>query len=172
MRALSYLYTHIALIDRWWPPLSHSLDIDRAPRTYFDRLSAHGSRSFTHNIAQFPFLIRQYTSKNSIESCGGILQDVTRQMVCLTHLAQSGIWTLPRGRRNVGKSCQQAAPREIYDETRCKCRTLSVNMFTRAPYTGDTVNALDVPSIMDDATESFMVTMRTLRDAQRLKIIW
>jgi hypothetical protein len=45
-------------------------------------------------------------------------------------------------------------------------------MATRTPDAGDTANALDVPCILDDAPESFMVTMRTLRVVQGLKIIW
>ncbi|CAN9152865.1 unnamed protein product [Alternaria alternata] len=68
-------------------------------------------------MAQSPCPTRQYTSENFIESCGAIAHDPTRQKICLIHLAQSNMWVLPKGRRNVGEAHREAALREVYEET-------------------------------------------------------
>ncbi|KAI4946123.1 hypothetical protein J4E91_007566 [Alternaria rosae] len=123
-------------------------------------------------MAQSAFPTQQYTSENFVESCGAILYDSTRQKVCLIHLAQSDTWTLPKGRRNVGESRQKAALREVYEETGYKCHILPVDMKTRATIADDAVDAPDAARISRDSVEPFMVTMRTLRDGQGVKIIW
>ncbi|KAI4641497.1 hypothetical protein J4E93_007593 [Alternaria ventricosa] len=123
-------------------------------------------------MAQSTFPTQQYTSDLFVESCGAILYDTTRQKVCLIHLAQSNMWTLPKGRRNVGESRRESALREVYEETGYKCHILPVDMKTRATIAGDTADAPDVARISRDSVEPFMVTMRTLKDGQGVKIIW
>jgi ADP-ribose pyrophosphatase YjhB (NUDIX family) len=134
--------------------------------------SLHITFSFPPAMAQSPFPNQQYTSEKYVESCGAIVHDIPRQKVCLIHLAQANIWTLPKGRRNVGESRQQAALREVYEETGYKCHILPVDMITRATIAGDAADAPDVARILHDSVEPFMVTTRTLKDDQGVKIIW
>jgi 8-oxo-dGTP pyrophosphatase MutT (NUDIX family) len=123
-------------------------------------------------MAQSPCPTRQYTSENFIESCGAIAHDPTRQKICLIHLAQSNMWVLPKGRRNVGEAHREAALREVYEETGYRCHILPVDMVARTPVVGDAADAPDVPRTLHNSVEPFMVTVRNVREGQGVKIIW
>ncbi|CAG5156726.1 uncharacterized protein ALTATR162_LOCUS4522 [Alternaria atra] len=123
-------------------------------------------------MAQSPCPTRQYTSENFIESCGAIVHDATRQKICLIHLTQSNMWALPKGRRNVGEPHQEAALREVYEETGYKCQILPVDIVARTPVAGDAADAPDVPRVLRSSVEPFMVTVRNVREDQGVKIIW
>jgi 8-oxo-dGTP pyrophosphatase MutT (NUDIX family) len=82
------------------------------------------------------------------------------------------MWVLPKGRRNVREARQEAALREVYEETGYTCQILPVDVVTRAPVAGDAADAPDVPRMLRSSVEPFMVTLRDVREGQGVKIIW
>jgi 8-oxo-dGTP pyrophosphatase MutT (NUDIX family) len=122
-------------------------------------------------VSKFP--TAQYTSEHFVESCGAILFDLAQESkrVCVFLNVPKNEWLLPKGRRNAGESRQDAAIRELTEETGYSCRLLPVKIPTRAPRSDEPPDAPDRVRIDDDSAEPFMVTLRHIKDSE-VKIIW
>lgn len=80
-------------------------------------------------------------------------------------------WYLPKGRRNQQETRQQAAIREVIEETGFKCHLHPVTMPTRAQPLEEVTEAPDHARVFADITEPFMFTIRAF-DAFNVKLIW
>ena len=125
-------------------------------------------------MAQSAFVTRQFASDCFVESCGAILFDIasTEKQVCLLHYLKKDEWLLPKGRRNQHESRQDAALREVVEETGYLCHLLPVTMPTRAPSERDPYDTPDHVRIHSHSTEPFMVTFREIHNGERMKLIW
>ena len=128
-------------------------------------------------MATSPNTTAQYTSEQFVESSGAILFDLSHghsKTVCLIHYHAKDEWLLAKGRRNCGESRQEAALREVREETGYKAHLYPVKMYSRAPPSEEQGHMPDVPRLYPDMTEPFMVTMRQLgKDGVNdIKIIW
>jgi 8-oxo-dGTP pyrophosphatase MutT (NUDIX family) len=122
-------------------------------------------------MAESNFLATQYTSDQFVESCGAILFDVPGEKVCLVKHTKTGEWLLPKGRRNCGESRQEAALREVLEETGYTCNLHPTTMLTRAPPKDETGDVADRARTLPNLTEPFMITMRQL-EGSNVKLIW
>lgn len=125
-------------------------------------------------MATSNFVTNQYASDAFVESCGAIVFDLSRDPVhvCLLHHLASDEWYLAKGRRNCGESRQEAALREVLEETGFRCKLLPVDMTTRAPASDDDANAPDTAAARQGLTEPFMLTLRKIEGGARMKLIW
>jgi 8-oxo-dGTP pyrophosphatase MutT (NUDIX family) len=113
----------------------------------------------------------QYTSEEFVESAGAVLFHLSQQKICLVNLISRNEWLLAKGRRNCGESLQQAALREITEETGFHCKLLPVTMPTRAPPSFEISDTIDTPQTYAKITEPFMITIRNLDGAHNIKLI-
>jgi 8-oxo-dGTP pyrophosphatase MutT (NUDIX family) len=121
------------------------------------------------------FTTHQYTSSTFVESCGAVLFDLSNpssKRVCIGNIVDKNEWILLKGRRNINESRQDAALREIYEETGYRGTLLPVRMATRATATGDPADVRDRPRVHDGLSEPFMCTVRELPFDGGVKIIW
>ncbi|KAJ5712749.1 hypothetical protein N7493_009217 [Penicillium malachiteum] len=128
-------------------------------------------------MATSPNITTQYTSEQFVESSGAILFDLSNgknKTVCLIHYHAKDEWLLAKGRRNCGESRQEAALREIHEETGYQAHLYPVTMYTRAPPIDERGHMPDIPRLYPDIVEPFMVTMRHLGTdgVKDVKIIW
>jgi len=65
-------------------------------------------------------------------SCGTVPIDVTKSKVLLLHYRVTGEIFLPKGRKNIDESLEQAAVRETHEETGYHCELLPLDMPTHA----------------------------------------
>lgn len=115
----------------------------------------------------------QYTSSEYVESAGAILFHLSRQQICLVHLTQRDEWLLPKGRRNIGETRQQAAIREVQEETGLPCRLLPVNLMSRCTPNAEEIGFTpDVPRLYEKVVEPFMLTHRVLPGNHGIKLIY
>jgi 8-oxo-dGTP pyrophosphatase MutT (NUDIX family) len=116
-----------------------------------------------------------YLAKDFVESCGAILFDLSHPQtpqVCLLHYVKNNEWLLAKGRRNCGESREQAAIREVVEETGYRCHLHPIRMTTRAPSMSEPANVGDEPRSYPDLTEPFMLTSRQFKGKEKLKLIW
>ncbi|KAL4801800.1 hypothetical protein BDV18DRAFT_164610 [Aspergillus unguis] len=126
---------------------------------------------------------KQYTSSELIESSGAIFSNLSTspKTVCLLYYQTKNEWLLAKGRRNIDESRQDAALRELREETGYSARLVPVRMYTRAPpapysqvdgtgHVPDVPDVPDVPRLHDALTEPFMLSVRPLSGG--VKIIW
>ncbi|KAJ0168426.1 hypothetical protein CTA2_6266 [Colletotrichum tanaceti] len=120
------------------------------------------------------FVTSQYPSEAFVESCGAIVFDLSKEpaKVCLLHYQALDEWYLAKGRRNCGESRQEAALREVLEETGVRCRLLPVDMPTRAPAPDDDANAPDVAAERRAIIEPFTLTIRSIDQGDGVKLIW
>ncbi|KAJ5106219.1 hypothetical protein N7456_002894 [Penicillium angulare] len=122
-------------------------------------------------MATSPNTTIQYTSEQFVESSGAILFDLSNNQnktVCLIHYHSKNEWLLAKGRRNCGESRQEAALREVREETGYQAHLHPVTMYTRAPPSDEQGHMPDMPRSYPDITEPFMG-----KDAVKdVKIIW
>jgi 8-oxo-dGTP pyrophosphatase MutT (NUDIX family) len=124
-------------------------------------------------MATSNFLTTQYTSDQYVESCGAILFDfdVPEKKVCLLYYIEKDEWLLPKGRRNCRESRQEAALREVSEETGYPCHLHPITMSTRAPPRDEAGDAADEARSLPNLTESFMMETRLLGESN-VKLIW
>ena len=122
-------------------------------------------------MASSKFESEQYTSEAFVESVGAVLFRLSTKEVCVLHLLKKNEYVLAKGRRNCGESRQQAAVREILEESGYPCRILQVNMSTRAPPATETESLGDVARSCTGICEPFTLQLRCL-DKGDIKIIW
>ncbi|KAK4539221.1 hypothetical protein LTR36_000876 [Oleoguttula mirabilis] len=115
-----------------------------------------------------PFRTEQFTSEHFVESAGVVLIHKSSRKVCLIHHRHEDQWLLPKGRRNLAESREEAATREAKEETGYACDILPISMKSRAPPTGDDDDGVHV---YESVYEAFMVTLRHL-DERDVKVIW
>ncbi|KAF9013925.1 NUDIX hydrolase domain-like protein [Cyathus striatus] len=90
--------------------------------------------------------------------------------VCLLYHRKSGLWVLPKGRKDLGETIEAAAIRETFEETGYACKFLPVRMPTRAPPPAINLHP-DVVSTIDNAIEPFSVTVRKTQNSTKI-IFW
>ncbi|KAF6838304.1 NUDIX domain-containing protein [Colletotrichum musicola] len=125
-------------------------------------------------MATSNFVTDQYASDAFVESCGAVVFDLSQDpiQVCLLHHLANDEWYLAKGRRNCGESRQEAALREVLEETGFRCTLLPVDMTTRAPASDDDADAPDTAAARQDLTEPFMLTLRKIDGGAGMKLIW
>lgn len=125
-------------------------------------------------MATSNYATSQYTSEEFVESSGAILFDLSPNdsKVCLLYYISRDEWLLAKGRRNCGESRQEAALREVREETGYPCHLHPVTMSTRAPPRDEMGSVEDQPRVFSNLTEPFMVTIRRLDGESNVKIIW
>ncbi|MCJ1264187.1 hypothetical protein MMC22_004058 [Lobaria immixta] len=122
-------------------------------------------------MATSRFPTSQYTSEQFVESAGAVLFRLSTREICLLHLLKRDECVLAKGRRNCGEGAQEAAIRELTEETGYPCRLVPVTMSTRAPPAVETEKLEDVPRTFSGITEPFTLQIRHLGEND-VKLIW
>ena len=65
-------------------------------------------------------------------SCGAVTIDLKHQKVLTVHKRGTKRHVLPKGRKNIGESLEDAAIREVYEESGYQCHLVSHGLPTRA----------------------------------------
>ncbi|KAI0858782.1 NUDIX domain-containing protein [Xylaria cubensis] len=117
-----------------------------------------------------------YSSDLYVEACGAIVFDMattpsSKKKVCLLHLTKTGEWVLPKGRRNCHETRQEAARREVREESGYGIALLPLTLATRAPSAAEPHDVKDVPRVYDDVVEPFMLDVRDL-GKKGVKLVW
>lgn len=107
-------------------------------------------------------------SDSFVISCGTVTVDVKRAQVLLIRWRKTGEYLLPKGRKNINESLDQAALRETYEETGIPVELLPVRMKTLATVPTTTSPALDEE--VGPLTEPIAVAQRVTEG--KLKIIF
>ena len=118
------------------------------------------------------FQSSHYTSSQYVESAGAILFHLSKRAICLLHLHNRNEWVLAKGRRACGESRQQAALREVTEETGYQCHLLPVTMASRVTPKTETKHTPDTPRTFVKATEPIALTLRVLREQDAKLISW
>ena len=157
--------TQAQIAPRVRPSPSLRLSLFHVALLYYHRLAR---RHIAPKMAQQT----QFTSDNFVESAGAIAFHLSKQQVCLAHHKKKNEWLLSKGRRNVGESRQQAALREVEEETGYKCRMLPITLTTRTPPAVEGKKGTpDMPVKHEGVSEPFMLTQRVMQKGH-LKLIW
>ena len=114
----------------------------------------------------------QHTSSQSVESSGAILFRLSTRETSLLHLLSRNEYLPAKGRRNLGESLQQAALREVGEETGRACYPLPVTMGTRAPPLAPAIESGDEARVNGNSTEPFSLQIRRLDAEANVKMIW
>ncbi|OAX80005.1 hypothetical protein ACJ72_05671 [Emergomyces africanus] len=72
-------------------------------------------------------------SEGFVIGCGTVSIDLAKDLVLLLYCRLRHQYHLPKGRKNVGESLEDAAIRETFEESGLKCRILPHNLVTLAP---------------------------------------
>ena len=124
-------------------------------------------------MAASPFPSSQHFSENCVESAGAVLFHLSTKRICMLHLTSKDEYLLPKGRRNIGESRQQAAFRELEEETGYASYLLPVTMPSRAPPAIETEQSSDQVRTYTAVVEPISVQIRQLKDdAREIKLIW
>ena len=114
----------------------------------------------------------QWLSENFVLSAGAVVLNQAQSKVCLIQNTK-GEYFLPKGRKNVGESLEEAALREAYEETGFRCRLLPMAMPSRAtPVTDSKRHIPDVVRVFERATEPAAISMRPGPDGNQKIIFW
>ncbi len=122
-------------------------------------------------MATSQFESEQYTSEAFVESVGAVLFRLSTRQICILHLLKRDEYVLAKGRRNCEESRQQAAVREIAEETGYSCRLLHLNMLTRAPPAIETEQISDETRFYTGICEPITLQLRRLGEND-VKLIW
>ncbi|KAL8791307.1 MAG: hypothetical protein Q9195_005926 [Heterodermia aff. obscurata] len=123
-------------------------------------------------MATSHFHTTQHTSTQYLESAGAILFRLPTHQICLLHLPPRNEYLLPKGRLNICESRQQAALREVREETGYPCRMLPVTMSCRAPPAVEvSTGTADVARVYEGCEEAFALQIRQLGEGG-VKLIW
>ncbi|KAM5441606.1 hypothetical protein MferCBS31731_003287 [Microsporum ferrugineum] len=124
-------------------------------------------------MAASRFKTSQYSSGQFVESAGAVLFDFSQKeaRVCLIQYLKTGESLLSKGRRNCGEPRQDAALREVREETGYRCHLYPVSMPTRAPAVTDANDTPDQLRVHPGLTEPFMLSIREIGDSN-IKLIW
>lgn len=117
------------------------------------------------------FESEQYTSTAFVESAGAIVFHLSTREVCVLHLLERDEYVLAKGRRNCGESRQDAAIREIAEESGFSCHLLPLNMCTRAPPAVEMEQLGDEARFYTGICEPFNLQLRRLEEGD-VKLIW
>ncbi|KAI8948071.1 NUDIX domain-containing protein [Xylaria longipes] len=115
-----------------------------------------------------------YPSDLFVEACGAIVLDMAatpHKKVCLLNLTRTGEWVLPKGRRNCHETRQEAARREVREESGYDIALLPLTLPTRAPSAAEPHDVKDVPRVYDGVVEPFMLDVRDL-GKKGVKLVW
>lgn len=91
-------------------------------------------------------------SDSFVISCGTVTLDLKARKVLLIRWRDKNEYLLPKGRKDVGETLEQAALRETYEETGYKARLLSLEISTLA--TSPASESAMTKAILPDATEA------------------
>ncbi|KAF9243823.1 hypothetical protein BU15DRAFT_42645 [Melanogaster broomeanus] len=121
-----------------------------------------------------PYPSSIHFSEAFVICAGSVLfhKDLPRKkwQICILHSPKAKVCVLPKGRKDHGESIESAAIRETFEETGYDCKLLPCTMTTRAPLPH--VNMVDMPHVVEGATEPFAITVRSLGEEKGTKIIW
>ncbi|KAI0451255.1 NUDIX domain-containing protein [Xylaria acuta] len=115
-----------------------------------------------------------YPSDLFVEACGAVVFDMAatpNKKVCLLNLTRTGEWVLPKGRRNCHETRQEAARREVREESGYGIALLPLTLPTRAPSAAEPHDVKDVPRVYDKVVEPFMLDVRDL-GKKGVKLVW
>ncbi|KAL8938240.1 MAG: hypothetical protein Q9216_004000 [Gyalolechia sp. 2 TL-2023] len=117
------------------------------------------------------FESEQYTSEAFVESVGAVLFRMSTKEICVLHLLKRDEYILAKGRRNCGETRQEAAIREVTEETGFPCHLLHLDMFTRAPPAVEKEQLGDEARFYAGICEPFTLQIRRPRFGN-IKLIW
>lgn len=100
-------------------------------------------------------------------SCGTASLDVERSKVLLVRMRRTGEYMLPKGRKDLHETLEQAALRETFEETGIRVELLPVAIETRAT-TPSAIGPMGRPTTV---AEPIAVTQRAALDAHKI-IFW
>ncbi|KAI0170753.1 hypothetical protein LQW54_013283 [Pestalotiopsis sp. IQ-011] len=125
-------------------------------------------------MAAYMWETQIYPSEMFVESCGAILFDLSgrSRKVCLLHLVKKDHWVLPKGRRNCNETRQDAAVREVREESGYACRLRPTTMPTRAPSDLEAADVQDLARTYHGLTEPFFLEVRDLGKESGVKLVW
>ncbi|KAI0190502.1 hypothetical protein EV127DRAFT_453612 [Xylaria flabelliformis] len=109
-----------------------------------------------------------YSSDLYVEACGAIVFDMAAKP---SSKKKTGEWVLPKGRRNCHETRQEAARREVREESGYGIALLPLTLATRAPSAAEPHDVKDVPRVYDDVVEPFMLDVRDL-GKKGVKLVW
>ncbi|KAI0465675.1 NUDIX domain-containing protein [Xylaria cf. heliscus] len=116
-----------------------------------------------------------YPADLFVESCGAIVFDraaAADRKVCVLNLTtRGGEWVLPKGRRNCHETRQEAARREVREESGYGVALLPLTLPTRAPSAAEPPDVGDVARVYDAVVEPFMLDVRDLA-GKGVKLVW
>ncbi|KAL9104007.1 MAG: hypothetical protein Q9163_000985 [Psora crenata] len=101
-------------------------------------------------------------SDSFVLSSGTVSIDCAKGLVLLLYHTPKGEYLLPKGRKNVGETLQDAAVRETMEEAGYKCRLLEHELPTRAPPS---------PGVSRRHTEPIAVQQRMYHGVRKI-IFW
>jgi 8-oxo-dGTP pyrophosphatase MutT (NUDIX family) len=120
----------------------------------------------------------QFFSDEFVTSAGGVpfrIKPGHPPEICLIHHQLKEEWLLPKGRKDRGESVEQAALREVYEETGWKAVPFPATMYTRATVPdveGSQLLQPDKPHLVSAlSTEPFAITIRGDPDSRNMKFI-
>jgi len=122
-------------------------------------------------MATSHFKTEQYASDAFVESAGAVMFRFSTKEICILHLPSKNEYFLAKGRRNCGETTQEAALREVTEETGYPCTLLPLNMSTRAPPEGETEQLPDEARFYTGIREPFTLQIRRL-GSDGVKLIW
>lgn len=108
-----------------------------------------------------------YFSDSFVISCGTVAVDLAKSKVLLIRSRGTKECYLPKGRKNIGESLEDAAERETYEETSFRVKLLPVPISTLATAPDRRCEEAECQAI----TEPLAVTQRLTGKAQKI-IFW
>ncbi|KAH9905437.1 NUDIX domain-containing protein [Xylariomycetidae sp. FL2044] len=118
-----------------------------------------------------------YSAELFVEACGAVVFDSSSsatkpKKVCLLYYGKNDEWVLPKGRRNCNETRQEAAIREVMEESGYAIRLRPLTMATRAPSESEAPDVRDAPRTYEDLTEPFILDVRDLGEGKGVKLVW
>ncbi|WEW61330.1 hypothetical protein PRK78_006820 [Emydomyces testavorans] len=111
-------------------------------------------------------------SHSFVISCGTISVDLAHNKVLLIYFRTAGEYLLPKGRKNIGETLEQAALRETFEETGHQVELLSLAIQTLATV-GDSASPAEDDKEKDrPVTEPVAVTQRVTKEGVLKIIFW
>ncbi|KAH0497870.1 hypothetical protein TgHK011_005152 [Trichoderma gracile] len=105
-----------------------------------------------------------------VESAGTILFRLSTCEICILRHLELDQYVLPKGRRNLGESRQEAALRETTEETGLPCYLLPVDLVCRVTPSIQNEHVPDEARLFKGACEPIAMQQRRTGDAT--KLIW
>lgn len=112
-----------------------------------------------------------YMSEHYVESAGAILFRSSNKEICILHRPKTQEYLLAKGKRNVGETRQQAAIREVMEETGISCSLVALDMSTDCPPAIEVEQEEGRARAYQGICEPIAVQVRQLSETE-VKLVW